>query len=67
MIILIDEYDVPLDKAYHYGYYDEMVLLMRQMFSSALKTNECLKMAVLSGCLRVLKERIFGQIRVVMI
>ncbi len=58
-IILIDEYDVPLDKAYHYGYYNEMVQLIRAMFGSALKTNEFLQRAVLTGCLRVSKESIF--------
>ncbi|MCC8080275.1 MAG: ATP-binding protein [Oscillospiraceae bacterium] len=59
VIILIDEYDVPLDKAYHYGYYNEMVQLIRVMFGSALKTNEFLQRAVLTGCLRVSKESIF--------
>ncbi|MCD8016263.1 MAG: ATP-binding protein, partial [Oscillospiraceae bacterium] len=59
VIILIDEYDVPLDKAYHHGYYNEMVQLIRVMFGSALKTNEFLQRAVLTGCLRVSKESIF--------
>ena len=51
-IILIDEYDVPLAKANEQGYYDEMVLLIRSMFEQALKTNEALYFAVLTGCLR---------------
>jgi hypothetical protein len=59
VIILIDEYDVPLDKAFQAGYYDEMVSLIRNMFSSALKTNPNLQFAVLTGCLRVSKESIF--------
>ena len=58
-IILIDEYDVPLAKANEQGYYDEMVLLIRSMFEQALKTNEALYFAVLTGCLRVAKESIF--------
>ena len=58
-IILIDEYDVPLAKANEQGYYDEMVLLIRNMFEQALKTNEALYFAVLTGCLRVAKESIF--------
>ena len=59
IIILIDEYDVPLDKAHVHGYYDEMVGLVRNMFSAALKTNENLEFAVLTGCLRISKESIF--------
>lgn len=59
VIILIDEYDVPLDKAYQNGYYREMVLLIRSLFGDALKTNEFLQFAVLTGCLRVSKESIF--------
>ena len=59
VILLIDEYDVPLDKAFQYGYYEEMVSLVRNLFSSALKTNECLYFAVLTGCLRISKESIF--------
>ncbi|MBQ8232036.1 MAG: AAA family ATPase [Lachnospiraceae bacterium] len=59
VIILIDEYDVPLDKAYQFGYYDEMVELIRNLFSQAMKTNDCLQFAVLTGCLRVSKESIF--------
>lgn len=59
VVILIDEYDVPLDKAYQAGYYDEMVTLIRNLFSQALKTNDCLQFAVLTGCLRVSKESIF--------
>ncbi|MDO4297630.1 MAG: AAA family ATPase [Lachnospiraceae bacterium] len=59
VIILIDEYDVPLDKAFSHGYYDEMVSLIRGLFGQALKTNEFLYFAVLTGCLRVSKESIF--------
>lgn len=59
VIILIDEYDVPLDKAFEAGYYEEMVALLRGMFSSALKTNDNLYFAVLTGCLRIAKESIF--------
>lgn len=58
-VILIDEYDVPLDKAFQHGYYREMVALMRTMFGKALKTNDALQFAVLTGCLRVSKESIF--------
>ena len=58
-IILIDEYDVPLDKAFQHGYYKEMVALLRGIFGTALKKNEFLYFAVLSGCLRVSKESIF--------
>ena len=58
-ILLIDEYDVPLDKAYYHGYYPEMIDLIRAMFQSALKTNSSLFFAVLTGCLRVSKESIF--------
>ena len=58
-ILLIDEYDVPLDKAFSHGYYDEMVSLIRGLFGQALKTNEFLHFAVLTGCLRVSKESIF--------
>ena len=59
VILLIDEYDVPLDKAFQYGYYDEMVSLIRNMFGNALKTNPNLFFAVLTGCLRISKESIF--------
>ena len=59
VILLIDEYDVPLDKAFQHGYYEEMVSLMRGLFGQALKTNESLQFAVLTGCLRVSKESIF--------
>ena len=59
VVILIDEYDVPLDKAFQAGYYDEMVSLIRNMFGNALKTNENLQFAVLTGCLRISKESIF--------
>ena len=58
-VLLIDEYDVPLDKAFHHGYYREMVALIRGLFGQALKTNEYLHFAVLTGCLRVAKESIF--------
>ena len=58
-VILIDEYDVPLDKAHDHGYYDEMVGIIRSMFHDALKTNSSLAFAVLTGCLRVSKESIF--------
>ena len=59
VIILIDEYDVPLDKAFQHGYYQEMVSLIRGMFGQALKTNSFLQFAVLTGCLRISKESIF--------
>lgn len=59
VIILIDEYDVPLDKAQQFGYYDEMVSVIRNMFSKTLKSNASLQFAVLTGCLRVSKESIF--------
>ena len=58
-ILLIDEYDVPLDKARQYGYYDEMVTLIRNLLGQALKTNDSLQLAVLTGCLRISKESIF--------
>lgn len=59
VILLIDEYDVPLDKAHRAGYYEEMVSLMRNLFSRVLKGNDCLQFAVLTGCLRIAKESIF--------
>lgn len=59
VILLIDEYDVPLDKAFQAGYYDEMVSLVRNLFGNALKSNEYLYFAVLTGCLRISKESIF--------
>ena len=59
VILLIDEYDVPLDKAFQHGYYKEMVALIRGLFGQALKTNDSLQFAVLTGCLRVSKESIF--------
>lgn len=59
-VILIDEYDVPLDKAFQNGYYNEMVSLIRGLFGQALKTNEFLQFAVLTGCLRISKESIFN-------
>ena len=58
-ILLIDEYDVPLDKAFQHGYYKEMVSLIRSLFGKVLKTNDFLQFAVLTGCLRVSKESIF--------
>ena len=58
-IILIDEYDVPLENAYFNGFYDKMISLIRSLFESALKTNENLEFAVLTGCLRISKESIF--------
>ena len=58
-IIIIDEYDVPLDKAFQHGYYREMVALIRGLFGQALKTNDSLYFAVLTGCLRVSRESIF--------
>ena len=58
-VLLIDEYDVPLDKAFQHGYYKEMVALIRSLFGQALKTNDYLQFAVLTGCLRVSKESIF--------
>ena len=59
VILLLDEYDVPLDKAFQHGYYKEMVSLIRGLFGQALKTNDALQFAVLTGCLRVSKESIF--------
>ena len=59
VILLIDEYDVPLDKAFQGGYYDEMVNLIRSLLGNALKTNASLYFAVLTGCLRISKESIF--------
>ena len=59
VVIIIDEYDVPLDKAYQNGYYREMVSLIRGLFGQALKTNDFLRFAVLTGCLRISKESIF--------
>ena len=58
-ILIIDEYDVPLDKARQSGYYDEMVTLIRNLFGQALKTNDSLQFAVLTGCLRIARESIF--------
>ena len=59
VILLIDEYDVPLDKAFHNGYYKEMVSIIRGLFEHALKTNEYLQFAVVTGCLRISKESVF--------
>ena len=58
-VILIDEYDVPLDKAFQNGYYREMISLIRGLLGQALKTNTSLQFAVLTGCLRISKESIF--------
>lgn len=59
VVILMDEYDVPLDKAYNKGYYDEMFACIRGMFHNSMKTNDALEFAVITGCLRVAKESIF--------
>ena len=59
VIVLIDEYDVPLAKAFELGYYNSMTLLIRNLFENALKTNDSLKFAVLTGCMRISKESIF--------
>jgi len=59
VVILIDEYDVPLAKAFDHGYYDQMIVLIRNLFDQALKTNENLQFAVLTGCMRISKESIF--------
>ena len=64
VILLIDEYDVPLDKAFQAGYYDPMVTLIRNLLENALKTNESLYFAVLTGCLRISKESIFTGLNV---
>lgn len=61
-IILIDEYDVPLEDAYFSGYYDEMVRFIRSLFESALKTNSALEFSVITGCLRISKESIFTRL-----
>ncbi|MCX4298333.1 MAG: AAA family ATPase [Lachnospiraceae bacterium] len=58
-VILVDEYDVPLDKAYQAGYYNSMVEFIRGLFGNAFKTNDSLKFAILTGCLRISKESIF--------
>ncbi len=59
VILLIDEYDVPLAKAFEQGYYNQMVLFIRNLFENVLKTNDSLKFAVLTGCMRISKESIF--------
>ena len=59
VIILLDEYDVPLENAYFNGFYDEMVSFIRSLFESALKTNDSLEFAVVTGCLRISRESIF--------
>ena len=58
-VLLIDEYDVPLSRAYSQGYYDQMLVLIRNLFHQALKTNDSLEFAVLTGCMRISKESIF--------
>lgn len=58
-VLLIDEYDVPLDKAQHSGYYDEMLKLIRNLYSKALKSNDSLQFAVMTGCLKIARESIF--------
>lgn len=58
-IILIDEYDVPLENAYFRGFYDQMIDFIRSLFESALKTNDSLEFAVITGCLRISRESIF--------
>ena len=59
VILLIDEYDVPLAKAFENGYYDKMVFLIRNLLEQTLKTNNSLKFAVMTGCMRISKESIF--------
>ena len=59
VILLIDEYDVPLAKAFENGYYNQMIFLIRNLLEQALKTNNSLKFAVMTGCLRISKESIF--------
>ena len=59
VIILIDEYDVPLENSYFEGFYDKMIKFIRSLFESALKTNDSLEFAVITGCLRISKESIF--------
>ena len=59
VIVLLDEYDVPLEGAYHYGFYNDMVDFIRELFGSTLKTNDSLNFAVITGCLRISKESIF--------
>lgn len=59
VIILLDEYDVPLENAYYAGFYDRMIVFIRSLFESALKTNPCLEFAVITGCLRISKDSIF--------
>lgn len=66
-ILLIDEYDVPLDKSFHYGYYDQMLDLIRARFGSALKINDSLFFAVLTGGLRVPKESFFSGLNNLMV
>ena len=63
-VILIDEYDVPLENAYFNGFYDRMVVLIRSLFKSALKTNDTLEFVVVTGCLRISKESIFTRLNI---
>ena len=56
VVILIDEYDVPLDKAQHFGYYDDMVKLIRSLYSRALKSNDFRQFAVMTGCLKIVRR-----------
>ena len=58
-IILLDEYDVPLENAFFRGFYEQMIDFIRSLFESALKTNDCLQFAVVTGCLRISRESIF--------
>jgi len=67
VIILLDEYDVPLENAYYNGFYDEMVGFIRSLFESCLKTNDALEFAVVTGCLRISKESIFTGLNHLMI
>lgn len=60
VIVLIDEYEVPLAKAFEHGYYDQMILLIRNMFEHVLTTDDSLQFAVLTGCMRISKESIFS-------
>lgn len=62
VVLLIDEYDVPLAKAFEHGYYDQMIILIRNLFEQALKTNDSLEFAVLTGCMRISKESIFTEL-----
>ena len=67
VIVLIDEYDVPLAKAFENGYYDQMVFLIRNLLEQVLKTNNSLKFAVMTGCMRISKESILLHLRLRML